>query len=418
MDKLIKYDNGLRVVVENIPNLHSVVMGIWVGMGSSKETSDINGLSHFTEHMMFKGTNKFSPQQIAEEFETLGARINAFTGKETTCYYLKTIDEQAEKCFDLLSHICFESIFPEDELDRERKVIVEEINMVEDSPEDICYDILAGKIYENSPIGQTILGPIENVNRFKKADVDNFINKNYCANNIVVSFAGNITLKQADNLIKKYVLNKISKHKTVTNFADKIVPSKGHIQRIKEFEQSNIAISFPSIEFNNKLSSTQAILNVILGGSMSSRLFQSIRERLGLAYSVYSAPSAFKNNGTFNIILNISARNTQKALDAVKSELKILLDKGIDQKEFDRAKTQIKSTLIFGQENTQTVMSSLGKLLIMSDEVYDFDNKIKEINSVNLKDVEEFSKKIFTQKNIVTAYVGKDSGVDFTKFEL
>ena len=418
MEKLVRYDNGLRLIVENIPSFRSVVTGFWVGTGSSDENDSDNGISHFTEHVMFKGTDKMSAYDIAGSFERLGANINAFTSKECTCYYAKSIDENSEKCFSLLSDIFFDSVFPAEELDKERSVILEEINMVEDSPEDICYDLLAKARYDGHPLGKTILGPAENVKRFSAEDVKKYISQRYSANNIVVSVAGNVTLEKADEFIKKYFVPRLGNNKCDNKplFAAPI--AKRHTQRIKDFEQSNIAVSFPSVGFHNPLSTTQAVLSTLFGGAMSSRLFQRVREQLGLCYSIYSSPSAFVNNGSFNIVVNISAANTERTLDAVVGEINRLLKDGITDEELERSKVQLKSSCIFSQENVQTIMMSNGKLLTLGNEIYDIDKRIKEIDAVTKGGVIEFAQKLFVNDGICSSYVGKPHNFDFDKISV
>jgi len=416
--KLLQYENGLRVIVDSVPNVKSVAAGFWVHVGSSFESLAINGLSHFTEHMLFKGTDKMSASQIADAFESYGANVNAFTGKECTCYYAKTIDEYKENVFELLAHIFFDSIFDEGELDKERNVILEEINMVEDSPEDICYELLAKSLYGESVLGQTILGPTSNIKRFKKKDVDNFIGQYYCAERVVISLSGAITLKEADAYVKKFVFPKICVKTTGIKSATKIKIAKKHVERVKDFEQSNIAISYAGLPFNDKRASVLNVLNILLGGSMSSRLFQSIRERMGLAYSVYSAPSAYRHNGSLNIVMNISVDNTQKALDAVKTELQKILKGDIKTEEIIRAKTQLKSALIFSGESTQSIMTANGKLLCVTDEVYDVNKKIKEIDAVSLEEVNQLASDIFKDGHCCTAYVGKEHKADFGGFSI
>ncbi|MCL2862448.1 MAG: insulinase family protein [Firmicutes bacterium] len=411
MEKVIHYSNGLKLIVENIPSLRSLSCGIWAGVGSAKENERTNGLSHFTEHMVFKGTDKLSAFEIADAFEKAGAAINAFTSKECTCYYFKSIDEYAEKCFSLLSHIFFDSVFQDVELDKERNVILEEINMTQDEPEDICYDLLANAVYGEHALGQTILGTKENVKRFDQKEVKEFISNFYCPQNMVISFAGNITLADADKLVKKYILTK-TQHCGISQplmTAHKITSC--HKEHYKDFEQANIALSFPSFEFNSKYSVSAGLLSAVFGGSMSSRLFQQIREQMGLAYSVYSAPSTYQKNGTFNIVLNISPQNTEKAVSATMCEIKKLCEKGIKKDELERAKTGLKTALIFGQENVQTIMSTNGKLLMLANEVYDINKKIEEINKVTKKDIDEVIEKIFNSNIICSAYVGKDPKV-------
>lgn len=412
MDRLLTYENGLRVVVYNIPGVRSVSSGFWVGVGSGLENAENNGISHFTEHMMFKGTDRLTPFDIANQFESLGANVNAFTSKECTCYYVKSVDEYHENCFSLLSEIFFRSTFDPAELDKERKVIVEEINMVEDSPEDICYDEIAAATYGANGLGRTILGPIDNVMRFTKSNVDDFISQFYGPENIVVAFAGNITLSGADRLIKKYVLPEFKGNYKKTELPADRFNARVYSEKIKPFEQSNIALAFPSLPFGDKDFTVQAALNVAVGGGMSSRLFQSVREQQGLAYSVYSAPNGYRNIGTLNIFLNISETNTLRSLEAVKKELDAFKRGGITEEELNRTKVQLKSALVFAGESVQSVMSSCGKLMLLKNEVYDVDERIALIDGVTKKQVDEFAARVFDYSRLNAAYVGKKTDTD------
>lgn len=412
MTELLKYDNGLRVVVNTVRGVRSVASGFWVGVGSAYESDENNGLSHFTEHVTFKGTDDLSAFDIAHRFESYGAAFNAFTSKECTCYYAKSIDEYAENCFTLLGEILLRSVYDDGELDKERKVIVEEINMVEDTPEDICYDELAAATYGNANLGKTILGPIGNVKKFRHDDVKKFTDKYYVSGNIVIAFAGNITTGQADELVKKYVMPyiKAGDRATLYSLPDRNARKCG--MRIKDFEQANLALFFPSVSAFAPEASVCALTSVAFGGGMSSRLFQSVRERKGLAYSVYSSPSAYKETGAFNIYLNISEENTDKVLSAVREEIDLLTDKGLTEEELERSKVQLKSSLVFSGENVQSVMSSSGKAMLGNDEIYDFDKKIAQIDAVTPSDVLDYVRKTFDYSKMNAAYVGKKTKAD------
>lgn len=412
MTELLKYDNGLRVVVNTVRGVRSVASGFWVGVGSAYESDENNGLSHFTEHVTFKGTDDLSAFDIAHRFESYGAAFNAFTSKECTCYYAKSIDEYAENCFALLGEILLRSVYDDGELDKERKVIAEEINMVEDTPEDICYDELAAATYGNANLGKTILGPIGNVKKFRHDDVKKFTDKYYVSGNIVIAFAGNITTGQADELVKKYVMPyiKAGDRATLYSLPDRNARKCG--MRFKDFEQANLALFFPSVSAFAPEASVCALTSVAFGGGMSSRLFQSVRERKGLAYSVYSSPSAYKETGAFNIYLNISEENTDKVLSAVREEIDLLTDKGLTEEELERSKVQLKSSLVFSGENVQSVMSSSGKAMLGNDEIYDFDKKIAQIDAVTPSDVIDYVRKTFDYSKMNAAYVGKKTKAD------
>ncbi len=416
MAEVIRYDNGLRVITEHFPALRSAAVGIFVGAGSTGETRADNGLAHFTEHMMFKGTDKMSPFEIAAAFEDKGAVVNAFTSKECTCYYFKSVDENVESCFATLGHIFFDSVFPRDELEKERNVIIEEINMGEDDPSDICYDLIAEAVYGGESLAFPIIGNIGNVKKFDGDDIRRFMREHYRPENTVISFAGCVDSDCADKLVKKYILGRFAEYSAAPRRIQAVAKVKsGFRERIKDFEQSNIAVAYPTIPFNDGKTMTQSALNLIAGGGMSSRLFQSIREKQGLAYSVYTSPSAYVNNGYFAVYLNITASNTARACESVRRELEKLAAEGVSDSEFMRAGTQLKSALLFGQENCQSVMLAGGKLLLMCDEIYDVDKRVREIDAVTPSDVNEFIRRYLTPDRVCAAYVGKDYDADIMK---
>ncbi|MCL1944487.1 MAG: insulinase family protein [Firmicutes bacterium] len=414
MIKLMEYDNGLRVVLNQNNNIRSVCVGIWVGVGSAFEDKINNGISHFTEHMLFKGTDKLSAFDVADRLESVGVVVNAFTGKENTCYYFKCVDDYTEHCFELLSHIYFDSAYKKEDLDKERNVIIEEINMVEDSPEDIAYDLISKVNFGEHPLGQTILGSIDNVKRFDGDTIRNFINVHYKSTNVVLSFAGNITHKDVDRLVRKYFLDRVFvgsvQHNTIKPQYRNTAESY-----FKEFEQSNIIVSFPSIKFNDEQSHALSLLNAILGGGMSSRLFQNIREQAGLAYSVYTTPSAYLDCGVFNVVCNITHTNTNRVLGMLKSELVSFVKNGVSDSEFERAKAQLKSAFVFGQESVQSCMIATGKLMLSANELFDYNKRIQGIEQVTKSQLNKLAQQIFDFNQVSCAYVGKPIEVDLLK---
>lgn len=412
MAEVIRYENGLRLVVDTTPGVRSVAMGIFVGVGSIRETPEWNGLSHFTEHMMFKGTDTLTPFEVASQFEDKGAMVNAFTSKECTCYFFKAVDDVADECFGMLSDIFFHSDFKQVETDKERKVIIEEINMGEDDPADVCYDLIAEAVYGSHSLALPILGPKKNVNRFNGDDIRAFIDRFYRPDNLVVAVSGSLTTVQADAIVRKYMLPQLKAERSALAPIAHCDSVGSYRERIKDFEQSNIAIAFPSIPFNHPDTMTQSALNALLGGGMSSRLFQAIREQRGLAYSVYSSASAYQNNGAFSVYLNITAANTAQAVAATKQEIERLLRDGIDADEFERARAQLKSALVFGQESSQSVMMAIGKLMAVCDEVYDINKRLAEIDELTCDRVYAFAKQLFDFDHVSAAYVGKPFDAD------
>ncbi len=407
MAKLLQYENGLKVCVITLP-IRSVMTGIWVGTGSKYENEKNNGLSHFTEHVMFKGTDKMNAFEIASAFENYGAMVNAFTSKESTCYYYKCMDKYNESCFKLLSDIFFDSTFPADELDKERKVIVEEINMVEDAPDEICSDVMFAAAYGDVSLGKTILGPKENVLRFIGDDVRAYMKDRYTSDNTVIVFSGNIDEKSADELVRKYALDRFAGKNKVTPAISNQFRKNAELKRIKDTEQTNIVLAYPTIPLaDEKGIVVQSLLSCLFGGGMSSRLFQTVREKQGLAYSIYTLPMAYSDVGCFTICLNNNPDNTIKALRATAGEIEKLVEEGITEEELARAKVQLVSSLAFSEENVQSQMMSFGKGLVTSGRMFDVNRKIELTEAVTKEEIESFAKKYFRKENMTAAYVGK-----------
>lgn len=412
MAQMKEYKNGLRLCVETVPSVRSVSVGFWVGVGSKYENAQNNGISHYIEHMMFKGTDTLNPFEIASKFEDMGAIINAFTSKEATCYYLKVVDKYLKDCFALLSNIFFKSSFCEEEMQKEKNVVIEEINMGEDEPEEICSDLISEAVFGKKSLGQTIIGTKENVLNFTKNDIKTHIAKYYASHNTVISIAGNISFEDAERLVEEYVL---PNYKNCENIAiEKPINSfekPTYLTKIKDFEQSNLAIAFKGVSTLNEQSAKQALLSIILGGGMSSRLFQNIRENLGLAYSVYSSPTAYFDSGFFGIYINNSLENSEKVVKATKDEIKKLISKAISADELARAKVQLISSLVFSQENIQSVMLSQGKWLLEKSRTspYSISERISEVEKCNIDNVMDYAKQTFDLNNVYCAYVGKDT---------
>lgn len=407
MAQILNYNNGLRVCVVPLP-IRSVMTGFWVGTGSKYEDRENNGISHFTEHVMFKGTDSMNTYDIANAFESYGALVNAFTSKESTCYYYKCIDKYNEECFRLLSEIFFNSVFPEEELDKERKVIIEEINMVEDAPDEICSDLMFSAAYGDKSLGQTILGLKENVMRFTGNDVRNYMKKRYAPDNTVIVLAGNITEEKADMLVRKYALDKFCAVKSTDCRQDNTFRCNKQLLRVKDTEQTNIVLAYPTVGLEEERGIVvQSILSCLFGGGMSSRLFQSVREKQGLAYSIYTMPAAYSDVGAFTVCLNNSPDNTYPALRSVKAEIELLIDKGITDEELARSKIQLISSLAFSEESVQSQMMSFGKSLICTGKMFDINKKIALTESVTKEDVERFAQNYFQKGCLSAAYVGK-----------
>lgn len=408
MVKLKTYENGLRVIVNEIEYVKSVTMGIMVGVGSANESEEENGISHFIEHVNFKGTKKRTAFDISDEIDCIGAQINAFTSKDVTCYYVKCIDEHAEKSFEILSDIFLNSTYPEEELDKERGVIIEEINMTEDTPDDLCVDKLATAYFGERGYGATILGPIANAERFNKNDILAYRKKHYQPANTVISFAGKIKFEEVCALVDRYFAQ-FSQQSNYCRLNVETTCLCGNSVVDKSIEQAHIGIALPSIEILSPDKSASLCLSSILGGGMSSRLFQSVREKRGLAYSVYSFISTFKETGVLYVYAGVSPKMVKEAYDCILDEINLFSEKGITLKELNRAKEQIKGSTALSSESTSSLMMSYGKRLLLSNEIFDVESELKKLSSLTLEEVNEVAKRRFNTSKMATSIVAKNA---------
>ena len=384
--------------------LMSVTMGILVHTGASVESDKEDGISHFIEHMMFKGTKKRTAYQISDEMDRIGAQMNAFTGKDITCYYAKSTTGHAQEAFEILADLFLNSTFPEDELAREQGVIIEEINMNEDTPDDLCLDTLSRAFYGERGYGRNILGPRKNVEGFTKADIESYMQKRYCSDNIVISMAGNIDVNAAEEMVEKYFgdMPKCCCCKTDV----KVDIKAQSLFKTKDIEQVHIGIAYPSVKRYDGLFDATQIMNAILGGSMSSRLFQTVREELGLAYTVYSYISTYCETGTLAVYAGVNSEKYQQSAEAIYNCLNDLRKKNISEEEFLRGKEQLISSQIFAQESTSSQMLLFGKELLYRGQVYNFEERVNKISSVTLNDVLDAIDVNFNDKYKAVALIG------------
>ncbi len=407
MTTIKRFSNGLKLVVRKIEGLLSVSCGVLVKTGSVNESEEENGLSHFIEHTVFKGTEKRSAFDISDDIDCIGAQINAFTSKEITCFYTKSTSEHLEQSMEILSDIFFNATFKEEELEKEKGVIIEEINMSEDTPEDLCLDLLAKGYYGDKGLGRTILGSINNIKRFTKKDVLKYMDKYYAADNVVISVAGNVDVKYAEEIAEKYFAEKFTRTKSAAQFVTGGT-YKENLRKIKKIEQAHIGLCFPTFKSGDDRSDALAIANTVFGGGMSSRLFQKIREEMGLCYTVYSYPSQYKDSGVIEIYAGVNAKLRDTAANAVIDELRRINKSGVTKEEFLRGKEQVKSSLIMGQESTASQMLLFGKYLLFFDKEFDFDKRIRGIDDITLEQVNTLTSEYFCTDKLSAAAVGAE----------
>ncbi|WP_438448272.1 M16 family metallopeptidase [Gorillibacterium sp. sgz5001074] len=397
--------NGLRVVLEKIPTCRSVSFGIWVKTGSRNEETDRNGVSHFIEHMLFKGTDRYSAKDIAELFDGIGGNVNAFTTKEYTCYYVKVLDEHLPMAMDVLADMYFNSRLDPEEMEKERNVILEEVSMYEDTPDDLVHDLMAKAAYREHPLGQTILGLEQNLHRFQPDDLRSYMKKYYTVSNTVVSLAGNID---------DHIMPLIEKH--FGGFSNQgpeipVTPPSfysGEIFHEKKTEQNHICLSLPGCSIRDDRLYAMILLNNAIGGGMSSRLFQEIREKRGLAYSVYSYHTSYLDNGMFTIYTGTAPKQTEEVLKVSMEVVGEVLHHGLTDAEVRKGKEQLKGSLILSLESTSSRMNRLGKNELLLGKHYTMDEIIQRIESVTQDQIRELTKEVFAH-SFALAMVGQSS---------
>jgi len=384
--------NGVRIVLENIPTVRSVAIGVWIGTGSRSEHPEINGVSHFLEHMFFKGTKTRSAREIAESFDRIGGQVNAFTSKEYTCYYAKVLDEHADQALDVLADMFFNSSFDEEELAREKNVVYEEIKMYEDTPDDIVHDLLGKAVYGNHPLGYPILGTEDTLKTFNGDSLRQYMEQMYIPENIVISVAGNIDesfIQQVENYFGTYTSSHSAHQYVQPEF------HTNHIARKKETEQAHLCLGFKGLPIGGEDVYSLIVLNNVLGGSMSSRLFQEVREQRGLAYSVFSYHSSYRDSGLVTIYGGTGSHQLDVLYDTVQETLYDLKDKGITDKELSNSKEQLKGNLMLSLESTNSRMSRNGKNELMLGYHRSLDEILDLVNAVTKDSVNGLARDIF-----------------------
>ncbi len=404
MVQVKKYDNGLRLVVKKMEGLMSVTMGILVGTGASAETDAEDGISHFIEHMQFKGTNKRNAFEISDAFDRLGAQVNAFTGKDLTCYYSKCTTDHTAACFELLSDLFLHSTYPEEEMEREKGVVCEEISMNEDTPEDLCLDLLARAFYGKENYGRNILGTVKNVKGFTVEDIKKYKRARYCPENVVISFAGGVDMATAQALVESYFTD--LETGAFEMRSPRIISTKQSLVKRKSIEQMHLGVAYPSLPRGDEREDLIAAINGVLGGSMSARLFQEVREKRGLAYSVYSYVSAFSECAALNIYAGVNPKNTGEAYEAILAVVDDMRKKGITEDEFIRSREQMKSGMFFSNESSNSQMLLYGRYMLYFNRLFNFEEKLDKINAMTYSAAQETLKMMFDKKNMALALVG------------
>ncbi|WP_028550475.1 M16 family metallopeptidase [Paenibacillus sp. UNC451MF] len=402
-------NNGLRVIVEPIPTCRSVSFGIWVKTGSRNEQVQNNGISHFIEHMLFKGTDQYSAKDIAEIFDGIGGNVNAFTSKEYTCYYAKVLDEHLPISVEVLADMFFRSSFDPAELEKEKNVIFEEISMYEDTPDDMVHDLIAKATFDDHSLGYTIIGTEENLTAMDSNTLRQYMKEQYSIDRTVIAIAGNVD-DSLMTLIEKHFgefhNNGVEQTLVAPSFAGNLMFHE------KKSEQNHICLSMPGLSAKDDRLYAMVLLNNAIGGGMSSRLFQEIREKRGMAYSVYSYHTSYQDGGMFTVYTGTAPKQTADVLKVTMEILNEIKDKGLTAAELKKGKEQMKGSLILSLESTSSRMNRLGKNELMLGKHNTMDEIIERIESVQLSDIQDMARHMMSVPFALAMVGQKDDVID------
>ena len=411
--------SGLRIVTEEISSVRSAAVGIWVNVGSRDETPAVAGASHFLEHLLFKGTKTRTALEISSSIESVGGEMNAFTGKEYTCFYARVIDTDLAMAIDVISDLITSSVVTATDVDAERKVVLEEIAMRDDDPSDLVHDLFSDTYYGDTQLGRSILGSAESINQMSRKSVFNYYKKRYVPQDLVVAVAGNIKHKTVVDMVEKALsrdgfLDVTGVPQVRPNKAIKVKEQQSVGLVTRKTEQAHMFYGLAGVSREDDRRFTMGILSAALGGGMSSRLFQEIREKRGLAYSVYSYAQQFAGSGLFGFYAGCHPTKAIEVVEIIREVLADVAENGMTNDEISRAKGAVKGSLVLSQEDSGSRMSNIGKSEIVYGEVMSFDEILKKISNVTPVAVRQLAGEILLQRPTL-ALVGPFK--DESKFE-
>ena len=397
-------DNGLRIVSESIPYMSSVSLGIFVGTGSRSEVPQEQGVSHFIEHLMFKGTQKRSARDIAEMVDDVGGQLNAATDRENTCYYIKVLPEHLGLGMDILSDMLLHSKFAESDVEKERQVVLEEISLYEDSPDELIHDLHMNSLWPGHALGRNILGTRDTIGGMSRQTIVDYTMRHYVPDNVVIAAAGNLTHEQLVEQVRLYWDDVKGSYPRLTDSSP--VFANGRLLQEKDIEQIHICLGTPGVAHDSPEFYASHVLNTILGGGVSSRLFQSIREDKGLAYSVCSYPSSFRDAGLLTIYTGVSPDNSLAVMEIIYSIIGDIQAHGVRADEIQRAKEQLKAGLMFSLESSSSRMSRLGRAEISAREYLLPEKLAAKVDGVSLQQLFELAQPLYRRDSTCLTALG------------
>lgn len=409
-------DNGIRIITEKIPAVRSAAVGIWIETGARHEMPHISGISHFAEHMLFKGTQTRDARTIAKTIDSVGGVLNGFTSREFTCYYAKVLSEKLPLAIDLLADMVQNSIFDSEELEKERRVILQEIGMVEDSPDELSYDLFNQTFWKNHSLGNSITGTAASIESLSRDDLCTFVQQHYCGEGLIVVVAGNVDHLQVVELIAAALGNIASTVPEVST----LLPDYGRRLNLheKDLEQVHICLGTRLLPQNHPNRFAAYLLNMILGGGMSSRLFQSIRENLGLAYSVYSSVDAHTDAGALVIYAAVAPADTRQAVDEILKELARFRMQPLLPEELEVAKDQLQGNILLSLESSDTCMSLLARNEIYLSRIFPIRELQRGIEKVTVEDIHRLAEFVIRDEYLNLQILGRVNPHDFDLSQL
>jgi predicted Zn-dependent peptidase len=409
--------SGLIVLTERMEHVRSVAMGVWMRAGSRHEVPELNGISHFVEHMVFKGTKSRSAQRIAREVDAIGGNLDAFTGKETVCFNIKVLDEHVGTALDVLSDLVLNPVFAAEEITRERGVILEEIKMDEDNPDTLVHEIFMQNFWKGHPLGKPILGTRETVRSFEQNTLVRFFEQRFQSGNMVFSAAGNI---EHDSFVEQVArhFSSLAPGSVLSDSATPTVTPRIHLRNKKSLEQVQLCLGVPAPPIGDESRYTTLLLNTILGGGMSSRLFQTVREERGLVYAIYSDLAPYRDTGSLCVYAGTSADRALQVIDLIMEEFRRLKTEPLQPGELRRAQDQLKGNLLLSLESSMSRMSNLARQQMYFERFFGLDEIIDRVEAVTEEEVMAMATELFKPDKVALTLLGRLDGLHLNRSQL
>ncbi len=409
--------NGLTILTEEMQHIRSVSIGIWVTTGSRHEDPEYNGISHFVEHMVFKGTQTRTAEDIARQIDSIGGNLDAFTAKECVCFNVKVLDEHLPIALDVLSDLVLHPVFDAKDIARERGVIIEEIKMDEDSPDYLVHEIFTQNFWKDHPLGKPILGTKETVRKFEQPVLFDYYGRRFTPGNLIISAAGHIDHQHFVDLASER-FHQLSTAKNGFHDTQPQITSRIIMRNKKALEQVQICVGVPALPIAHEKRYASYILNTLLGGGMSSRLFQNVRERQGLVYAIYSELNPYRDTGCLSVYAGTSLEAASKVVESIVSEFRDLKERPVGEEELRRTKEQLKGSLMLSLESTTARMSNLARQEMYFDRFFGLDEIIERIEAVTPEELTEIAHEFFRPDDIAVTVLGNLEGMKISREQL